>query len=446
LQKQRQKLEQATAEFATQCEEHNQATVELTRHRDELEQLRQQHQQDLERQREALEQQTSAIAAETSRLAEQTAELEARTTEVQAAQEQLGAAREELERRERQLSDQMSAATEQRAGQTEQLSRALAEARETAATSTAAASELRQTVEELQQSHERLRESTGVSEQRHGELQHKHELLQQQYQELRRSHQESTESKTQSAADWEAERAALIARAAEAEHQLSQIDPRQLEDSQRRFEMAISDVRDLKRRNAELEEQLIGLRAAGVGSAPQQLDHDVSPDWEATKRRMLEALEADNGEAADAINVEQRMTVESTIQITDQIVAVKDREILELRMHLSQQSSNIGAVAVGAAAIAESLDRDELIQQEREKLRVLQEEWRDKLRQAEIDISIERARIARQRAEVEEKVSAYDSARAQHTADDNASNPTNQPKQPTRGRWLARLGLKDDAG
>ena len=144
--------------------------------------------------------------------------------------------------------------------------------------------------------------------------------------------------------------------------------------------------------------------------------------------------------------MEQRLTAESAIQITDQIVAGKDREIMELRVLLSQQSSNIGAVAVGAAAIAENLDGDELIQQEREKLQALQAEWRDKLRQAEIDLSIERARIARQRAEVEEKVSAYDSARAQHKADDNAGTSGGQPKQPTRGRWLARLGLKDDAG
>ena len=313
----------------------------------------------------------------------------------------------------------------------------LAEARETAATSTAAASELRQTVEELRQSHERLRESTGISEQRHGELQHKHELLQQQYQELRRSQQESTESKAQSAADWEAERSALVARAAQAEHQLSQIDPRQLEDSQRRFEMAIADVRDLKRRNAELEEQLIALRAAGVASAPRQLDNDVSPDWEATKRRMLESLEADNGQEADTISAEQRLTVESTIQITDQIVAAKDRELMELRMHLSQQSSNIGSVAVGAAAIAENFDRDELIQQEREKLRVLQEEWRDKLRQAEIDISIERARIARQRVEIEEKVSAYDSV-ASPAHHGRQRRQARRPAKATHPRPLAR--------
>jgi hypothetical protein len=361
---------------------------------------------------------------------------------VEQATAELQQKREDLERRERQLAAQRLTESDGRDDQLRQLSAALSEARQAAATSTATASELLQTVEELRQSHERLRESTEVSEQRHGELQRKHELLQQQYQEVRSDLQAATDG--QARPEWETERANLVARAAEAEQKLAQIDPQRMEDSQRRFELAISDVRDLKRRNAELEEQLIGARAAAIGTARQRPDQSVSADWEATKRRMLESLEADD-QADDPEKIEQRLTVESTIQITDEIVARKDREIVELQMLLSQQSSNIGAVAVGAAAIADNFDRDELIQQEREKLQQLQAEWRDKLRQAEIDISIERARIARQRAEVEEKVSAYDSVRAQHGADDGASNPSNPPKQPSRGRWLSRLGLKDDS-
>ena len=420
------------------------ATAELKQKREDLDQRRQQHQQEVERQRAALEKQTAAIEADAAKLESKIAVWEDKAAEIEAAHHALETAREELDRRERQFSTQRSLEAEGRAGQAEMVSAALAEAREKAATATAAASELQQTVEELRQSHGRLRESAEMSEQRHGELQRKHELLQRQYQELRRIHDASAQSELQSETQWEAERAALIARTAEAEQMLSQVDPQSLEDAQRRFELAIADVRDLKRRNAELEEQLIGLREAGVGSMRQRND-DATSDWEATKRRMLESLEADEG-SDEPDKIEQRLTVESTIQITDDIVAGKDRELAELRMLLSQQSSNIGAVAVGAAAIAENLDRDELIRQERETLCKLQEEWRNKLRQAEIDISIERARIARQRVEIEDKVSAYDSVRAQHSADDIAANPGNQPKQPARGRWLARLGLKDDGG
>lgn len=420
------------------------ATAELKKNREEFEQRRQQHQQEFERQREALEQRAAAIDADAARLKSKAAELDDKAAELEVANGKLEAAREVFERREHELANEQSLAAAGATDQLQQLSAALSEAREAAATSTATVSELLQTVEELRQSHERLRESTELSEQRHGELQRKHELLQQEYQELRRSTQAPADGPPP--AEWEAERAQLIARAAEAEQELSQIDPQRLEETQRRFEMAIADVRDLKRRNAELEEQLVVLRASGgAGPLRPRPDDDIAPDWEATKRRLLETLEAE-GSSNDPDTVAERMTVESTIQITDEIVTHKDQEIAELKVLLSQQSSNIGTVAVGAAAIAESFDRDALIVQEREKLQKLQEEWRDKLRQAEIDISIERARIARQRVEIDEKVSAYDSVQAQQRADDRSSNPGNQPKQPTRGRWLARLGLKDDSG
>ena len=100
---------------------------------------------------------------------------------------------------------------------------------------------------------------------------------------------------------------------------------------------------------------------------------------------MLASLQADGDAAATAAGDEsdaeaneeanaERLTIESTIQITDEIVAQKDRELAELKLLLSQQSDSIGSVAVGAAAIAGVLGQDELIRQEREKLNSLQEE------------------------------------------------------------------------
>ncbi|HEX3998953.1 MAG TPA: hypothetical protein VHX65_10410 [Pirellulales bacterium] len=409
----------------------DQAIAELRQKRDELESLRRQHQHDVQRQKSTLDARAAELDSEAARLETVAADMEGKSAEFHAA-------RELLDARESALSNQKPSAAAVPDEQLRQLNESLADARHTSAAATATASELSQTVDDLRQSHERLRESAEVSEQRHGELQHKYQLLEQEYQNLRRSPQPSSDSAPP--AGWATERDALIARVAEAEHQLSQLDLQRLEDSQRRFEMAVADVRDLKRRNSELEEQLMSVRAAGGDNAWRRPQEDAVLDWEATKRRMLESLESDNG----PVEAEQLLTVESTIQITDEIVSSKDREITELRMLLSQQSSNIGAVAVGAAAIAESFNQDELIQQEREKLRLLQEEWREKLRQAEIDISIERARIARQKVEIEEKVSAYDSVRAQHHADD-AADPTSTAKQPTRGRWLTRLGLKEDS-
>jgi chromosome segregation ATPase len=215
----------------------------------------------------------------------------------------------------------------------------------------------------------------------------------------------------------------------------SGIDSQQFQDLQRRFELAVEDVRGLKRRNAELEDQITALKAgrSDLASAAQ------GQDWESLKKRMLAELEADGAPTAE--REEEKLSIENTIRITDDVVAQKDREIQELKEVLNQQSDNLGSVAVGAAAVEEMFNQDELIRQERERLQQAQTEWRDKLRQAEIDISLERARIARERVELEEKLRSLEAERDQgHHAGHGHDNKTGKP---SRGRWLERLGLKE---
>lgn len=158
------------------------------------------------------------------------------------------------------------------------------------------------------------------------------------------------------------------------------------------------------------------------------------------KKRMLAELEADGEPTPERQEVQ--LSIENTIRITDDIVARKDREIEELKQVLSQQSDNLGSVAVGAAAVEEMFNQDELIRQERERLQQAQVEWREKLRQAEVDISLERARIARERVELEEKLQAIAAERAQNQQPGSGQSHDKGGK-PSRGRWLERLGLKD---
>ena len=80
-----------------------------------------------------------------------------------------------------------------------------------------------------------------------------------------------------------------------------------------------------------------------------------------------------------------------------------------------------------------------VIRQERENLLQAQAEWRERIGQAEIDISVERAKIARERMELEEKLRNYQSEQVSRPAEGS----TAAPEKPARGRWLARLGLKD---
>jgi len=237
------------------------------------------------------------------------------------------------------------------------------------------------------------------------------------------------------------ERDTLEAQLRETQQQLAEasqgtsIDTTELDDLRERFEKAVQEIRELKKRNGELNDQIARLRS----DTTQQ---DETPaggfDWEAQKRRLMLQLDADFDES-NPEEASDKLTVEGTIRITDSVIADKDREIKELQQLLENQSSSIGDVAVGAAAIAGFLDQDELISQERESLKRLQDEWREKLRQAEIDISVERARLGRERTELQGQLQSMDQQRQQDESDGEQLDD----KQP-RGRWRRRLGLKDD--
>jgi hypothetical protein len=205
---------------------------------------------------------------------------------------------------------------------------------------------------------------------------------------------------------------------------------------ERRYELAMEDVREEKARSAELEQKLAIARKNGGTPAAS----GGGMDWEAQKLRMLAMLEEyDDGDEEQA---RERLTIQGTLDITDSVVADKDQEIAELRKLLEEQSSNIGNVAVGASAIAQLIESDEVIQHERERARQLQTEWEGKMRTAEVEISVERAKLARERSDLEEKLRNLEERSATIGGQAPASTAA-AAKEPKRGRWLERLGLKD---
>ena len=226
------------------------------------------------------------------------------------------------------------------------------------------------------------------------------------------------------------------------------LDPaaaQELADLKRRLEMAMQDCRDLRNKNSELQRQVESVRTSGSVSVPGD-----AMDWESQKRRMLAQLEADFDEENEE-QKQQKLSIEEAIQRTEaamaakqQEVAAKDQEIEELRKLLEDQASNIGNVAVGAAAIAGVLDQDELIRQERESLKKLQDSLREQLRQAEIELSMERAKIAREKAGMEEKLQTFEQEKSKLAVPADAQAADAGGKKGSRGRWLARLGLRDD--
>ena len=75
----------------------------------------------------------------------------------------------------------------------------------------------------------------------------------------------------------------------------------------------------------------------------------------------------------------------------------------------------------------------------------MQAEWREKLRQAEVDISVERAKIARERTGLEEKLRMFEAERATHKAGHVGDGSSRKKQQRRSSRWFDKLGLGGDS-
>lgn len=199
-------------------------------------------------------------------------------------------------------------------------------------------------------------------------------------------------------------------------------------DQQRRFELAVEDVRQLKIENAELEEKLAEAKRAAV-SLPAG-----GSDWESQKRRLLDSLEQE-GISADAGRQKEMATISNTIRITDSVVAAKDRDIAEMKEQLAAaggpslaRSASDSAVVVG----------DEVVQQHRDRLAQMEKMLEETLRAAELELSIERAKIAREKAQLAQQHLDLEQLRDSVEAANEAASPSGSKP---RRRWLAKLGL-----
>jgi chromosome segregation ATPase len=282
------------------------------------------------------------------------------------------------------------------------------------------------------------------------ELQHKFELALEDVQRFRSRvaeleqeldrRPESTNADSAEVVALRAERDSLAERVKQLEEgQVSVLDTdaeQERADLQRRFEMAVEDVRELKTKNAKLEAQL-----ASSGSRASSSANSDAMDWESQKRRLLASLEG--GEEDGAISAEDRASIESTIEITDAVVAEKDAVIAELEAKLAAGAGEVDQAktedAVRQAAINQLLDADEVIAEHRKRVALLEQEMEQKLRAAELELSVERANIARTRVELDELRLELESQR-QVIGPVGTLPAVGTPKR----RWLSKLGLAGD--
>ena len=97
-----------------------------------------------------------------------------------------------------------------------------------------------------------------------------------------------------------------------------------------------------------------------------------------------------------------------------------------------QELDDCSAIVVGDPAIE--------VREERERLQQMQEEWEEKFRQAEIEASLERAKLSRERQEVASKMADLEEQLA-HAKRDSRHSASDDDG--TSRRWLAKLGLAD---
>lgn len=201
-----------------------------------------------------------------------------------------------------------------------------------------------------------------------------------------------------------------------------------VEDLRARFELAVEDVRRLKTENATLRDQVATAGGGGGGGDEN--------GWEAQKRRLLASLE-NEGESDNAERTEERTTIAGTVQITDEVVAEKDREIERLLSQLEASDSSAMS-AENHAVSAALLDEDAVILAERERLAQLEMEWQEKLRSAELELSVERAKISRTQSEIAEQQIELETLRAAVNAGAGDAPGEN------RRNWMKKLGLGAD--
>ncbi|GEM_PF-1587083 len=224
-----------------------------------------------------------------------------------------------------------------------------------------------------------------------------------------------------------------------------------LDDLERRYRLAVEEIRQLRAENESLShavaeaknETFQAAKKAEMGAARPALD------WEVQKNQWLAALEREES-AGESNSDEHRLRLEQIVRRTEELLAEKDREIRHLQKLLEDQSNSLGHLAVGAAAIGEVLDQDPVIQEERQHLQRLRLEWEEKLRRAEVEMSVERAKLARQQMELEEKRRQLEQWEkeleqlAKQQSSHQGAEDSSARNKPARRRWFMQLGLKGE--
>jgi outer membrane murein-binding lipoprotein Lpp len=205
-----------------------------------------------------------------------------------------------------------------------------------------------------------------------------------------------------------------------------------------------AQVGELEKQNDELTARVTSASMQAAVASTEATHETLS--WAERKQLMLDQMEAetfdaeefvtslDNESSVDADHVEN--PAEFVNRLSNEL-ARREEEVHELQHLLKQQSeTREEGVSIGAAGIAEMLDSDELVREERARLQELQDQWEEKFRQAEIEASLERAKLSRERRELAAKQSKLEAELESARLQSQRENEKGAPR-----KWLSQLGL-----
>ncbi len=171
---------------------------------------------------------------------------------------------------------------------------------------------------------------------------------------------------------------------------------------------------------------------------PSEKQRGESSSWEQRKEELLKQLEAET-QSLTPCDPEKVVEIHRILEVTTQEIQHRDHEIADLRSLLEQQAIARDGMAVGIAGVAALIENDEIIIHERLRLKELQGQWEEKQRQAEVEMSMERAKLARERLEIQQLRPSDPNSSERIKESTGTKSTALKP-----GRWLARLGLRDE--
>ena len=193
----------------------------------------------------------------------------------------------------------------------------------------------------------------------------------------------------------------------------------------RELERALSELNEVKAENSRLRSSSKSSAINSSAISTSAIEVPQGSNWEEMKQALIDGLE---DESAD--NAPDPEELIAAVKESQHLIQQKD-EIIR-RLESIVKANRRAAAAEQREAKRKILDEDEVVGKELARLSELQQQWRDKIGQAEVELAQERAKLARDRTELDEQIEEFE----------ELQDAVDYPQAPRGHKWREHLGLE----